>query len=92
MTFPQLQPADTRPNGWAIAAIVVGALSLVGIITGVQFAPLGSFLALFLGLDGLRRAKKLGGKGLWLAIVGTVLGSIPLLVVLVAFIGMLLDN
>lgn len=70
------EEASTVDNGWAIAAFVIAVISGIVVVVGIPYGVLGGIVALLAGLDGIRRAKKLGGAGLGLAISGTVIGGI----------------
>ncbi len=70
---PAQFPSDAR-NGIAIAALVCGILGMG--------CPFLSILALIFGIIGIMRARRYAtGPGLGLAIAGTVLGSVGLLLV-----------
>ena len=76
--IPSPKPAPSPFNGWAVSATIVGSIALIGVFIGFTFAVVGSFYALFAGLDGISKARKTG-HGLGLAIAGVVLGGIPML-------------
>jgi hypothetical protein len=70
---PWPPPASYRPrlNGFAVASLVLGILS-------------GSLLAIIFGVIALRQINSRGDRGRGMAIAGIILGSIWLLLVVVA--------
>lgn len=71
-------------NNWAIGAFVIGVVSLVLVLFGVAYGVAGGVIALLAGLDGINKARKIGGHGLGLAIAGTTMGAVIVLLVAVA--------
>lgn len=64
--------AEEPTNGPATTAMILGVLSLVGGITAIP--------GLICGFAGLSKAKKLGGAGKGMAVTGTVLSGVGLIV------------
>ena len=76
--YPQGEPYGVQKNnGMAIAALIVGILAMLAIITIVGGVFLG-VIAIILGILGIRSAKKIAGPGArkGMAIAGIVLGTI----------------
>ena len=76
--YPQGEPYGVQKNnGMAIAALIVGILAMLAIITIVGGVFLG-VIAIILGILGIRSAKKIAGPGArkGMAIAGIVLGAI----------------
>ena len=69
-------PQPERPNGFAIASMVLGILAVVVCCTGILGVPLGALSIIFAALS-KRRGKKMPGMsiaGICLSIAGIVLG------------------
>lgn len=75
-------PAVQQPNNLAVASVVTGFISIVGMC--IPFAGLLGPVSLALGVGGLSRAKATG-VGRNLAIGGVVVGSVATLI-LVAYV------
>ncbi|TVX75897.1 DUF4190 domain-containing protein [Corynebacterium sp. NML180780] len=76
--YPQGEPYGVQKNnGMALAAMIVGILAMLAIITIVGGVFLG-VIAIILGILGIRSAKKIAGPGArkGMAIAGIVLGAI----------------
>lgn len=73
-------------NGWAIASLLIGVVSLVLTLMGVAFGVIGGIVALLAGLDGIGKARKLGGQGLGFAIAGTAMGAVIVALMAVALL------
>ncbi|MBL7286070.1 DUF4190 domain-containing protein [Corynebacterium godavarianum] len=88
--YPQGEPYGVQKNnGMAIAALIVGILAMLAIITIVGGVFLG-VIAIILGILGIRSAKKITGPGArkGMAIAGIVLGALALLLsVVIMFVG-----
>jgi len=82
-------PAQQGSNGLAIAALIVGILSiLLGLFLFFLFAGLGlGLVAVVLGVLGSNRARAMGGNGRGLAIAGIVTGLLGGLINLVIILG-----
>jgi Domain of unknown function (DUF4190) len=77
--YPGYQPHDPyrqgRPqntNGWAIAALVISLVSLV--LCGVT-----SIIAVIIGIIAMRDTKRSGQDGFGIALAGTIIGAIPII-------------
>jgi hypothetical protein len=77
--YPGYQPYDPyrqgRPqttNGWAIAALVISLVSLV--LCGVT-----SIIAVVIGITAMRDTKRSGQDGFGIALAGTIIGAIPII-------------
>lgn len=74
--------AASRPigNGIAIAALILGIWGFmttwIPLFIGLVLGGIPDILAIIFGIMGIVRARKVGGKGMPLAIVGLVLGSL----------------
>ena len=70
-------PAQQQKNGLALAAMILGIIGLLGILTIVGGFIFG-LIALILGIVGLRKADKITGPGArrGMAISGIVMGAI----------------
>lgn len=72
-------PAGTG-NGFATAALVLGIFGFVvtpiPLFIGLFLGGLPNLLAIVFGIVGIVRANRLGGKGMAMAVVGLVLGSL----------------
>ena len=75
-------PRDERKNGVATAALVLGVLSLCGGLTAIP--------GLVCGVIGMSRASSRGGVGFGMAIAGTVLSVVGMLMTIPLMIGLLL--
>ncbi|MGH3677048.1 MAG: DUF4190 domain-containing protein [Mycobacterium sp.] len=69
---PYRQGRPLGTNGWAIAALVTSLVSLV-------FCGLTSVIGLILGLIAMRDTKRSGQDGFGIALAGTIIGAIPIL-------------
>ncbi|MBV8528887.1 MAG: DUF4190 domain-containing protein [Candidatus Dormibacteraeota bacterium] len=74
-----------QSNGIAVAAGVVGIISLLGgFVPFVDFLSIpGAIVAIILGIIGLQRANRMGGTSRGMAITGIVTGSVALVLVTV---------
>lgn len=74
-------PAQQQKNGLALAAMILGIIGLLGILTIVGGFIFG-LIALILGIVGLRKADKITGPGArrGMAISGIVMGAIALVI------------
>ncbi|MDP9405806.1 MAG: DUF4190 domain-containing protein [Actinomycetota bacterium] len=86
-------PANRGTNGVAIAALVLGLLS----VPLALFAGIGGLLglvAIILGFVGVKKAKEMAGSGKGMAITGIVSGLLGLLlaILVVAGIAALFNN
>ena len=77
----QTGTVSTASNGIAIASFVIGVVSAFVILVGIWYGIIGGVIALITGLLGIQKAKRLGGHGLGLAITGTVIGGITVLLI-----------
>lgn len=88
--YPQGEPYGVQKNnGMALAAMIVGILAMLAIITVFGGMFLG-VIAIILGILGIRSAKKITGPGArkGMAIAGIVLGALALLLsVVIMFVG-----
>ena len=79
-----------QQNGMAIAALIVGIISLLGILF-LPIAFLGGIIAIVLGALGLRKAKTLepGAQRRGMSIAGIVMGAVALLlsIAMLVFVG-----
>lgn len=69
-------------NGVAIAALVLGLLSVPLII--VLIGPLLALIAIILGIVGVKKANSLGGTGKGMAITGIVSGLLTIVLTVLA--------
>ena len=67
--------AAATPNRPAVAALVVGALSVPGSLTFV-LGLVGGLAAVLLGFVGVARSRHLGARGEGMAVAGIVLGML----------------
>ena len=79
----------TESNGFAVAALVLGILSLVLFFT-IWIPFLLGVLAIVFGALGISRANKIGGKQKGLAIAGLVCGAVGM-VIAVLFIVLIVN-
>ena len=93
-TFPSAQPATNQPaaggnNGPAVAALILGILSLlVGFIPFVGLlGTIGGIAAIVLGIIGRRKAKHNGASGGGMAVAGIVTGALAIVLSLAITIG-----
>jgi len=75
---PAVAPAS-ESNGFAVAALVLGILSLVMFFT-IWLPFLLGVLAIVFGSLGISRANKIGGKQKGLAIAGLVCGAVGMVI------------
>ena len=68
--YRQRKPLGT--NGWAIAALVISVVSLV-------FCGFTSIIAVIIGVIAMRDTKRSGQDGYGIALAGTIIGAIPIL-------------
>jgi hypothetical protein len=70
-------------NGFAIAALILGIwgflTTAIPLFIGLFVGGIPDILAIIFGILGIVRANKMGGKGLPLAVIGLVLGSLAFL-------------
>lgn len=80
-------PAQTRPRNYiGSLALAAGLIAVIGVIISAAMpAIIAGAAAIVLGSIAIPRANRLG-LARWQAIVGIVLGAIPLLIVL--FVGL----
>lgn len=74
-------PTAPKSNGWAVAALVVGIVTLAGLllVRPLFFILLfGAIAAIALGADGIKRSR-ITGKGFGMALAGLILGIVSLL-------------
>lgn len=62
-------------NGLAIASLITS-------LAGFLFCGIAGIVAIVLGILGMNKAKELGGTGRGMAIAGTVIGSVQLVVII----------
>ncbi|WP_314475146.1 DUF2510 domain-containing protein [uncultured Microbacterium sp.] len=87
---PYQTPAPAQPvvhvtarpigNGMAVAALVLGIWGFmttwIPFFIGLALGGIPDILAIVFGILGIARARQIGGKGIPLAVVGLVLGSL----------------
>ena len=69
---PYRQGKPLGTNGWAIAALVISVVSLV-------FCGFTSIIAVIIGVIAMRDTKRSGQDGYGIALAGTIIGAIPIL-------------
>lgn len=84
---PPYYAGQAQSNGVAIAALIVGILSLPAVVT-IIFAPILGIVAIILGFIGLGRASQAGGAGRGMAIGGIVTGALGILLTVLLFLGL----
>lgn len=84
---PPYYAAPSQSNGVAVAALIVGILSLPAVAT-IVLGPLLGIVAIVLGVIGVARAGQLGGVGRGMAIGGIVTGALAILATVVLFLGL----
>lgn len=73
-------PGTPKTNGWAVAALVVGIVTLAGLllVRSLFFILVfGAIAAIALGADGIKRSRATG-TGFGLALAGLILGIVSL--------------
>jgi hypothetical protein len=72
---PPIQPATTGREGLAVASMVLGIVSLVGMVVCTFVSGITAIIGLPLGLFGLKSAKR------GMALAGVIMNGLALLVV-----------
>ena len=67
--------STARPNATAVAALVVGVLSVPAALTYIGGLVLG-FAAVILGFFGVAKSRQLDARGEGLAVAGIILGML----------------
>ena len=71
------QEQNISTNGFAIGSLIIGCLSIIGLIFS-QDGRLLSIMGILLGIIGLKEVKQFKQKGTKLALVGIILNCIGL--------------
>ena len=72
------QGQNISTNGFAVGSLIIGCLSIIGLILS-QDGRLLSIMGILLGIIGLKEVKQFKQKGTKLALVGIIFNSIGLI-------------
>ncbi|MFC9561492.1 hypothetical protein [Agromyces sp. NPDC056965] len=81
---PSVVVVQSAPqNGFAIAALILGIwgflTTAIPLFIGLFLGGIPDILSIVFGIIGIVRANQMGGKGLPLAVIGLILGSLAFL-------------